>query len=321
MTGLLVLTVTILVSAIVVKIGSVALRMTGLDVRTAGFQSLSAYSGTGFTTSESEKIVSHPRRRQIVRVLIILGNAGLATVIVSTISTFGSGTTPANMLKVVAIASIAVLLYRVAVARRLNRWLDHWIEKRLGRYTDLELLDFEKIHGLDRHHGIASAEIRPDNPVIDRRVDALQLTERDVLVLAIQRGHELLRAVRPETTIHLGDQLFCYGNLDQIRALAGGEFEPPPPTKSSYGELLSLGADFSISSLSVSTDSPLAGKRLSELELTRRKVLVLARRRDEQFEPAPHAGTLIERGDTLICYGPEVELRDLATTPGPDADL
>ncbi|MBU0630609.1 MAG: hypothetical protein KKC80_06825 [Candidatus Margulisbacteria bacterium] len=47
----------------------------------ARFQSLSCFSGTGFTTQESELVTGHPQRRKIASYLMILGNAGLVTLI------------------------------------------------------------------------------------------------------------------------------------------------------------------------------------------------------------------------------------------------
>lgn len=41
---------------LVVRIATVILKMTGLDENTARFQSVSAFTGTGFTTKEAEVI-------------------------------------------------------------------------------------------------------------------------------------------------------------------------------------------------------------------------------------------------------------------------
>ena len=62
--------------------------MTGLDANKAKFQALSAFSGTGFTTKEAETVTNHPDRRKIIAWLMVLGNAGIVTVIVATTSSF-----------------------------------------------------------------------------------------------------------------------------------------------------------------------------------------------------------------------------------------
>ena len=47
-------------STIIVRIASTIMRLTGLPDNVARFQSLSAMTGTGFTTRESELIVNYP---------------------------------------------------------------------------------------------------------------------------------------------------------------------------------------------------------------------------------------------------------------------
>ena len=77
MIALISLLIVIVVSIIIVRIGAVALEMTGLSREMASFQAQSAFTGTGFTTSESEYVVSHPLRRKIIKMLIFIGNAGI----------------------------------------------------------------------------------------------------------------------------------------------------------------------------------------------------------------------------------------------------
>lgn len=43
------------------------------------FQARSAFTGVGFITDESERVVNHPVRRRILLLLMILGNAGILT--------------------------------------------------------------------------------------------------------------------------------------------------------------------------------------------------------------------------------------------------
>ena len=65
-----ILLIAILVSFIAVRIGGFALQLTGIEPDVARFQALSAFSGTGFTTREAERVVGHRTRRRIVTILI-----------------------------------------------------------------------------------------------------------------------------------------------------------------------------------------------------------------------------------------------------------
>ena len=79
--SVILLIVFISISYLIVRIGAIALELTGMERAKARFQALSAFTGTGFTTREAEAVINHPRRRKIVTYLMILGNAGIVTVI------------------------------------------------------------------------------------------------------------------------------------------------------------------------------------------------------------------------------------------------
>src|SRR5680860_205662 len=70
-------------SALITKIAAIALIHTGLSTDIARFQARSAYTGAGFTSNESEKIMNHPVRRKIIFTLMLVGNAGIVTVMSS----------------------------------------------------------------------------------------------------------------------------------------------------------------------------------------------------------------------------------------------
>ncbi len=82
------LLVILTVSVFVVRIAAVALRLTGMPADIARFQARSAFSGAGFTTSESEAVVNHPIRRRLIGLLMLWGNIGLVTVIATFIVSF-----------------------------------------------------------------------------------------------------------------------------------------------------------------------------------------------------------------------------------------
>ena len=80
--------VVVMLALLVTRIATVALMATGVPYDVARFQARSAMTGVGFTTSESESIVNHPIRRRIVLTLMLLGNAGLVTIMASVILSF-----------------------------------------------------------------------------------------------------------------------------------------------------------------------------------------------------------------------------------------
>jgi Trk-type K+ transport system membrane component len=97
LTLLIILAVSLLVarcSLLVVRIGGTALKLTGMSLDAARFQSISALTGTGFTTQEAETTMHHPLRRRVLIALMFTGHLGvvsLASAVILGVSTAQEG--------------------------------------------------------------------------------------------------------------------------------------------------------------------------------------------------------------------------------------
>lgn len=105
MLAILSLLVVVVLSILVTRVATIALTHTGLSREAARSQARSAFTGAGFTTSESERVLSHPVRRRIVMLLMLLGNAGFVTAVSTLILTFVSPGGGALGVKVVALVA------------------------------------------------------------------------------------------------------------------------------------------------------------------------------------------------------------------------
>jgi Trk-type K+ transport system membrane component len=80
----------VLIILAIVKLGSIAFQLTGVEPKMAMFQALSAFTNTGFTTTAAEDVVQHRKRRVIASVLIIIGYIGIVGIIVALIRSFAA---------------------------------------------------------------------------------------------------------------------------------------------------------------------------------------------------------------------------------------
>ena len=71
------LLITLSLSLLVTRIGAMALMLTGMSRESARFEARSSFTGVGFTTQESESVVTHPVRRRIVMLMMLLGMKAL----------------------------------------------------------------------------------------------------------------------------------------------------------------------------------------------------------------------------------------------------
>jgi hypothetical protein len=207
-------------SLLVVRIGAVALMMTGLSRDAAAFQALSAFSGAGFTTSESELAVDTPERRKIIALLIRAGSAGAITIITSLILSFvDSEERAANRVMIIVIGlAILVLLSR---SEWFNRLLTPIIQRALSRSTTLVLRDYAALLHLREDYRVAEIEVRRGAWMADRQLSDLDLPSEGLLVLGIvQPAGTYIGAPPADFVFSEGDTVVIYGHEPRLEELA-----------------------------------------------------------------------------------------------------
>ena len=216
-----VLLVAILASFIIVRIGGFALQLTGIEPDVARFQALSAFSGTGFTTTEAERVVRHRTRRRIVTILIILGNAGLITIIATLVASFTQVTGYSWFFIRLAIIVVSIfVLYRLIVASRAGNHILHWFRRPLMKRIVREAPAIEEIFHMGKEWGVSLVMIKGKSNTIGLSLADI-LVEGDIEILAIDRAGTYIP--RPEETEKIleGDRLLAYGRDKSVKQLLG----------------------------------------------------------------------------------------------------
>lgn len=175
-------------SVLITKICTIALVHTGLSEEIAKFQSRSAYTGTGLSTSETENIMNHPVRRKIIYNLMLIGNAGIVTAMSSLILTFVLPESNASRLYGFLIIVFGMLVLWLAIRSAwVNRGLSRVITRMLKKYTDLEIHDYAAVLHLKDDFKIIKANVDSDGWMCHRTLQELDLREEGITVLGVER--------------------------------------------------------------------------------------------------------------------------------------
>jgi hypothetical protein len=215
------LLVVVFVSILITRIATIALTHTGLTRESARFQARSAFSGAGFTTSESEMVVNHPVRRRIVMLLILIGNAGIVAAISSLILTFvKQGDATSLPVRIVILIAGIVLLWGFASSKWVDRRLSRMIDRLLQRFTDLNVTDYASLLHLTGEYRLAELKITPDDWLDGKKLEEAGLREEGINVLGIRRADGTYNG-NPygKTSLYRGDSLVLYGNIEDIKEL------------------------------------------------------------------------------------------------------
>lgn len=223
----------VIISITVVRIGAVAFELTGLEWTVAKFQALSCFTSTGFTTKESELVVKSQQRRKIATILMIIGHAGL----VSLIATFVNSLRPSQLVHKVfqpiihldKMPTLSVLINIVIIA--LACWLilslfSH--TKFSKKLTKVIQNFFIKKNFISRTYvqdlvisaggfGIINIEVTKNSMLYHISLTDIVKKYPDMKILAIERGRNIITNLTDDTRMLLGDNIISYGKVDDIK--------------------------------------------------------------------------------------------------------
>jgi hypothetical protein len=218
-------------------VGSLAFELTGMSTQKAFFQSLSCFTGTGFTTSESELITRHRERRKIACVLMILGNVGAISLIATManhiqdifknpsgyigipFTDIGTHIQP-NLLELIKILLAAIALYLI-----YHFFINSSISQKLFKLVKNKMKKMKIIHPSvceDLVEGISDYDIiklkvSPESKFCDKSLAESELrSQHKIQILAVERDSEITTHPENTFTIKAGDLLICYGDRKEI---------------------------------------------------------------------------------------------------------
>ncbi len=221
MVALITLLLVVVLSILVTRVATVALIHTGLAREAARFQARSAFSGSGFTTSESEAVVNHPIRRRIIMLLMLLGNAGLVTAVSTLLLTFLEPHSSGSMVwRFVFLVAGLVVLWALARSHTVERWLHNLISRLLKRYTKLDVRDYNSLLHLSGEYRVSELFVREGDWLAGQRLRELDLSKEGVMVLGITRAAgDYEGAPTGDSLVLAGDSLVLYGRASSFEEL------------------------------------------------------------------------------------------------------
>ena len=214
-----------------VEIFSVAFKLTGLATSKIRFQVASMFTGTGFTTNESELIVNDERRRKIAIACIYTGHIfsvvimGLVINVFFSITTLvGSGASTTHTFTewyfIVFYVASALFLLMVFIKippinRRFQKLLETIAINSSKKSRNTNIINVLDLYG---KHAIVEVILNklPDFAK-EKTLFEMGLTKKFLInVLSIRRGKRIIEVTK-DTMFSKGDVLVIYGLINDIK--------------------------------------------------------------------------------------------------------
>lgn len=214
------------VAFLIVRIGAIALMMTGLPRETANFQAISAFFGVGFTTAESELVVTHSARRKITQHLIVAGNLGITSALATFIVTLLADGEDAGISRAwtlpIGLGGV-ILLFGILSVRPVRIATEWIIRKSLKSAGVIRPMDYDLLLRVVHGYVLSELAISADSPLANKPLTQSGLGQLGVLVLGISRHDgSYIGAPAGRDVIEPGDQLIVYGREEDLSRLGAG---------------------------------------------------------------------------------------------------
>lgn len=162
--------------------------------------------------------MEHPVRRRIISTLMLLGNAGTATVVATLVISFRGVDhwVGKSLILVIGLAG----LYFIAHSEWLDKKLRTFVQWALTKYTRLDLNDYTALLHLAEDYSILEVEVQPGDWLAGNNLAKLALPKEGVLVLGVRKAAgDYIGAPTAGTTVEAGDTLTMYGKLERLEEL------------------------------------------------------------------------------------------------------
>ena len=305
-----------------IEIFSVAFKLTGLATNKIKFQVASLFTGSGFTTSESELIVNNEKRRKIATACMYTGHIFSVAIMGLIINIFFSlsrlsgieRVTPTFVewyfivLYITSALFIVVLILKIPpVNKRFQRFLEAIAinsSKSSRNSNIITILDMYSKHAIAEVILNSLPEYAKETPLSD-----MELTKKySINVLSIKRGKRIID-VSKDTMFRKGDVLVIYGLTNDIKEAFIDSVENSKDTiVVDHSNEISLVNNYGSNALvevfvdevpELLVDIPMKDAKLNEKYNI---VVAIIKRKDDYI--TVNKDTVIQKGDTLTLFGP-----------------
>lgn len=317
----------------VIEVFSVAFKLTGLATKKVRFQVASIFTGTGFTTQESELIVNDERRRKIavacmytshIFSVIIMGL--LINFVISLVTLISNNTAItaemftewyAILFYIAAAFFVIVLIIRIPPVH--NRFIN-----------DLERLGIKMSKTNRKTNIISVVDMYAKNAVVevylnvipefakDKTLFEMQLTKKYLInILSIRRGNRMLD-ISKDTMFAQGDVVVVFGSVNDIKEAFIHTLDHPEDTivvKETSLNTLSLLNNYGTNALMEidveEVPQEIDGLPMKDTHLPDRYNInvVVIKRHDDYI--TVDKDTVIQKGDRITVFGPYKTIKHL----------
>ena len=195
-------------------------RFTGLPAERARFQVISLLTGCGFTTRESELLLTSKSRRRLARVTMLFGyvfNITIVSMLINVLLSINLDNMT-NLFSVLIPILAAVIIIIFTRVPKVRAWSDRFIERLAGRVTrtkDVNTLLLLDYLGEDSIAQVTLVEV--PEPFREKSLAKTGLrADYNIMVMLIEKPGKKPVPAGAKTVMEAGDKVTVFGDYKKI---------------------------------------------------------------------------------------------------------
>ncbi len=307
---------------------SVAFKLTGLATKKIKFQVASLFTGSGFTTTESELIANDERRRKIAVTCMYTGHIFSVIIMGLIINVFFSiSTTIASSDKSTTFTSWYIIVFYVSLGLFLlvlflkippiNKKFQLFLE-RIAINASKHSRNTNIITVLDFYGKNAITEVilnRLPEFASEKTLLQMELTKKySINILSIRRGNRTIEVTK-DTMFRKGDALVIYGLISEIKEAFIDSIDNKKTIVVNKANELNVLNNYGFNTL-MEVDVDEVPKELENIPMKdshlsdRYSINIVVIKREDEFIFADK-DTIIQNGDMITLFGPYKNIKHL----------
>jgi len=302
---------------------SVAFKLTGLATSKIKFQVASLFTGTGFTTEESELITNDDRRRKIAVACSYTGHIFSVVImglIINAFVSLGSNSEHKNWYFIAFFISLGLFLLTIFIKippinKRFQKLLESIAIKSSSRRNNSNIITVLDYYGRSAIVEVVLNKL-PDfaNEVT---LNQMALTKKYAMILlSIRRGNRRV-SISKDTMLVKGDVVVCYGHINDIRdafinSVAGKKNQTVVIDNSNEIQVLNnYGSNTLMEVVVNEVPKELEGIPMKDSHLVDRysiQIIIIKRNNEYLFVDKD---MVVQKGDIVTLFGPYVNIKHL----------
>lgn len=310
------------------EIFSVAFKLTGLSTVKIKFQVASLFTGTGFTTSESELITSDDRRRKIAKACMFTGHifsvAFMGLIINFFVSAGNQGFIISEyqtytewyfiFLYVTSALFVTMLFLKIPpINKRFQKFLERIA---INTSKNSRNTNFLTVIDLQGKHAIAEVVLNKiPTFAVDTPLNEMELTKNySVNVLSIKRGKRIIDVTK-DTMFRKGDVLIVFGLINDIKQAfinsVSGEVIKDTDKYNEITLMNNYGPNALVEVFVDEVPEELADVKMEDAHLKDKYGITIGIIKRKDAYVSVDKNTKILKGDTLMMFGPYKNIKYL----------